>query len=177
VTRATAEVTGEVDDVAGADDGVWLTVAAAADPGWLSVEGAAALVVTGAAGLVPAETEVPDVVETAGDEAGLAAEVARLAAEVARLAAEVAGAVTRETADATPSTVLVTAPVTAPSTPPEEEVGVEAAEVVVDAWALVPDSSQKMAISPKQQPRSTVLRPATRPAQPWPGVTCASGAA
>ena len=109
------------------------------------------------------EAEVPELADTAGDDAGLAAEVA--------------GAVTRETADATPFTVLVTEPVTAPSRPPEVAVGVDAAEVVVDAWALVPDSNQKMAISPKQQPRSTVLRPATRPAQPRPGVACASGAA
>ncbi len=63
VTRETAEVTGEVDDAAGAGDAAWLAVAAVADPEWFSVGGAAALVVAGAAWLVPAEAEVPDVVE------------------------------------------------------------------------------------------------------------------
>ncbi len=96
---------------------------------------------------------------------------------------EVTGAVPWETADATPFRVLVTVPVTAlvtaPSRPPDEPgltVAV-AVRLVVEAWALVPDSSQNTAIRPKQQPRSTVPRMANRPAQPWPGITCASGAA
>jgi hypothetical protein len=66
-----------------------------------------------------------------------------------------------------PVTVLATVPVTAPSRPPLEEPGVEAAGVawlVVEAWAFDPESSQNAAIRPRQQPARTRARAARRPA-------------
>jgi hypothetical protein len=134
---------------------------------------------------VEATDEVAGAAELVGDLVGLTLEVAgaEVAGEVVWLALVVADAgwltpeVAWATAEVTPFRVVVTAPVTAPSRPPEGAgvVEVAAARLTVEAWALVPESSQNTAINPKQQPRSTMLRRANRPAQSRPGVTCASG--
>jgi hypothetical protein len=158
----------------------WETIEAAAEVMWVTAE------VTGALArdtveAVDETAEVAGVAELVEDLAGLTLEAA---GEVVRLALVVGDAewlapeVTWAAAEATSFRVVVTAPVTAPSRVPAgaglEEVA--APRVTVEAWALVPDRSQNAAINPKQQPRSTMLRRATRPAQSWPGVTCASGA-
>jgi hypothetical protein len=149
----------------------WLTVEVVGAAAWLTVE------VTGAT-LATAELAW-DTVAAAWLTVDPAAE---LPAEPD--AGVVALETTPLTALVTPVTVPVTVLVTAPSRPPDEAGAVEegvleagAARFVVEACALVPDSNQKTTINPKQHPRSTAPRVATRPVHPRPGITCATGAA
>jgi hypothetical protein len=163
----TAEVTGAV---------ARLTEDAAEPAVWVTVD------VTGAAARLT--------VEAARDAVAEAWLTVEAAAELpAEPAVEPAGVVTLETtpltALVTPVTVPVTVLVTAPRRPPPEpdadgvdDAGVAAsAWLVVAAWALEPDRSQKMAIRPRQQLASIRTRSAIRPARLWPADTHASGTA
>ena len=138
---------------------------------WLTVE------VTGAAALATVEPACDTVAE------------ARLTVEptpeLPAAADEPAGVVTLETTPLTALVTPVTVLVTAPSRPPPEpeadggdEAGVAvSARLVVAAWALEPDRSQKMAIRPRQQLASIRTRRTIRPARLWPADTHASGTA
>ena len=158
----------------------WLTVEVTGAAAWLTVE------VTGAAALVTVEPAC-DTVAEARLTVELAVEAAaELPAEPAvELRAELAaGLVTLETTPLTALVTPVTVLVTAPSRPPEpeadggDEAGVAAAaRLVVAAWALEPDRSQKTAIRPRQQAASIRARRAIRPARLWPADTHASGTA
>ncbi len=147
---------------------------------WLTAE------VTGAAALATVEPACDTVAAARLTVEAAVEAAAELAAEPAD---EPAGVVTLETtpltALVTPVTVPVTVLVTAPSRPPPEpeadggdEAGVAvSARLVVAAWALEPDRSQKMAIRPRQQLASIRTRRTIRPARLWPADTHASGTA
>ena len=160
-------------DVTGA--AAWLTVEVTGAAAWLTAE------VTGAAALATVEPACDTV---AG--ARLTVEPAvEAAAELPAAADELAGVVTLETTPLTALVTPVTVLVTAPSRPPPEpeadggdEAGVAAsARLVVAAWALEPDRSQKTAIRPRQQLASIRARRTIRPARLWPADTHASGTA
>jgi hypothetical protein len=164
-------VTADVTGVA-----AWLTAEVTGAAAWLTVE------VTGAAALATVEPACDTVAE-----AWLTVEPAVEAAAglPAEAAVEPAGLVTLETTPLTALVTPVTVLVTVPSRPPPEpeadggdEAGVAAAaRLVVAAWALEPDRSQKTAIRPRQQAASIRARSAIRPARLWPADTHASGTA
>jgi hypothetical protein len=165
--RSTVDVTGVVAASAGE------VIGAAARP-TVEVTGAAALLAAEVTGVVARLT-----VEVTGAAAPVALDDAcETPAEAwltGVLAFEVTGVVTLAT---TLPTALLTAPTRPPEEPGDDDAGVAgAARLVVAACALDPETSQKTAIKPRQQPASTSPRNAIRLASFWPADSHVSGTA